>query len=146
VSVGSAYINFLFPGEILGFAPWIYSLPDEARIATSEIWVLPGRVVDNYELSSNPFVVNSTELIGDYNDTVLVTFRNTYSKQVSEVEVFVIVRNASGEIIGGGSDWTDEPTPAGGTGSTEIYISVESGDTIASIEAWVLPSFWTNFE
>jgi hypothetical protein len=146
VTVASAYIDFLFPGEILGFAPWIYSLPEDALMTTSEIWILPGRVADNYELSSNPFVVNSTELIGDYQDTVLVNFTNTYSKQVSEVEVFVIVRNASGEIIGGGSDWTDEPTPAGGRSSSEVYVSVDSGETIATIEAWVLPSFWTNFE
>lgn len=146
VSVASAYFDILLPGEIIGFSPWIYSLPDGTRMSTFEGWAFPGEVVTGYELSSNPFVVNSTELIGDYQDTVLVNFTNTYSKQVSEVEVYVIVRNAAGEIIGGGNDWTEEPTPAGGTGSAEVYVTVDSSETIASIEAWVMPSYWTDFE
>jgi hypothetical protein len=146
VSVASSYFDVLLPGEELGFSPWIYSLPDGARMSTFEAWAFPGEAITNYELTSNPFVVNSTEVVGDFQDTVLVNFTNTYTKQVSEVEIFVLLRNAQGLIIGGGNDWTDEPTPAGGTTAAEIYVTKDSSETIASIEAWVVPSYWTTFE
>jgi len=146
ISVGAENIDYLLPGDTLGFAPWVYSLPEDTSIASYEVWILPGDVVNDFELTTNPFTVTATELVGNYNDTVSVTFKNNYTKSVSEVDVFVLLRNAQGEIIGGGDGWTSELTPAGGSATIEIWVSIDSSEEIASLEAWVMPSFWTNFE
>lgn len=145
-TTGGDYLNLLLPGETLGITPWISFPPDGANNARYDILRLPGERDDNYELDSNPFRVNTTTVTGDYNEYVLVNFTNTYSKQVSEVDVFVLLYNASGTIIGGGNTWTTEPTPAGGTGEVEVWVSYGSAETIDSIQAWVVPSYWTEFE
>jgi len=145
-TTGDIYIDILLPGATIGVSPWVLSQPDQAVTTEYNVLVLPGEVIDDYELSDNPFVVDSTELTGDYNDQVTVNFTNTYSKQVSEVEVYVLVYDADGKIIGGGSDWIDEPLPAGESTEVEVWIDCDSEETIASIEAWVLPNYWTEFE
>ncbi len=145
-SVATEYIDTLLPGDTLGFSPWAMTPPDGAMTSTYDILILPGDYVNDYELTENPFQINSAKLIGDYNDTVAVTFTNTYSKQVSEVDVFVLVYDADGNIIGGGSDWTTEPTPAGGSTSIEIWVDYDSNRTADSIDVWVYPSYWTEFE
>jgi len=91
-------------------------------------------------------MVNSTELTGDYSDKVKVNFTNSYTKQVSEVDIYVLLYDASGNIIGGGNTYYDEPTPAGGSGEYEIYAYYDSEYTVDSIKAWVVPSYWTEFE
>ncbi|MFU8827715.1 MAG: hypothetical protein ACNA70_09550, partial [Brevefilum sp.] len=106
----------------------------------------PGDPNKYYELDSNPFRVNSTSVTGDFDNYVLVNFTNTYSKQVSEVDVYVLVFDEQGDIIGGGNTWTNEPTPAGGIGEIEVWVSYGSNKTIADIQAWVVPSYFTRFE
>jgi len=145
-TTGDLYIDILLPGDILGVAPWVLSQPDGAVTTEYDVLVLPGEYIDDYELTENPFVVDSAELTGDYNDQVTVNFTNTYSKQVSEVEIYVLVYDAEGNIIGGGSDWIDEPLPAGESTEIELWIDCDSEKTIDSIEAWVLPNYWTEFE
>jgi hypothetical protein len=145
-TTGYTYVDLLLPGASIGISPWISTTPEGTTSARYDILILPGEVLDDYELDTNPFTVNSTTLTGDYDNYVLVNFTNTYSKQVSEVDVFVLVYNADGEIIGGGKDWTDEPTPAGGSDEVEVWVSYASSETVDSIEAWVVPSYWTEFE
>ncbi len=145
-SVATEYIDTLLPGDTLGFAPWPMMPPDGAMTSTYDILILPGDYVNDYELTENPFQINSAKLIGDYNDTVAVNFTNTYSKSVSEVDVFVLVYDADGNIIGGGSDWTSEPTPAGGSTDIDIWVDYDSARTADSIDVWVYPSYWTEFE
>jgi hypothetical protein len=145
-TTGGDFINLLLPGDSLGITPWISFPPDGANNVRYDILRLPGEREDNYELDANPFRVNNTTVTGDSNDYVLVNFTNTYSKQVSEVDVYVLLFNAAGSIIGGGNTWTTEPTSAGGTGEVEVWVSYSSAETIDSIQAWVLPSYWTEFE
>jgi hypothetical protein len=145
-TAGSDYISMLLPGDSLGITPWISLPPDGTNSVNYDILRLPGERDDNYELSSNPFRVNSTSLTGDYNNYVLVNFTNTYSKQVSEVDVHVLVFNAAGVIIGGGNTWTTESTPAGGTSEVEVWVSYGSAETVDTIQAWVVPSYFTVFE
>jgi hypothetical protein len=97
-------------------------------------------------LTTNPFVVNSTEITGDYDNYVLVNFTNTYSKQASNVDVYVQLYNAEGQIIGGGDDWTTDPIPAGGSVDIEVFVDYSKNKTVDRIEAWVVPSAFTTFE
>lgn len=145
-TTGYTYVDLLLPGETVGMSPWISITPEGATSARYDILILPGEILDDYELSTNPFTVNSTTPTGDFDNNVLVNFTNTYSKQVSEVTVYVLVYNADGEIIGGGKDWTDEPTPAGEASEVEVWVSYASTETVDSIKAWVVPSSWTEFE
>jgi hypothetical protein len=145
-ATASAYIDLLLPGDTLGISPWVTTPPEGVESKGFDILMLPGVVDENYELDTNPFTVNSTSVISEDEPGVLVNFSNHYSKSVSEVDVFVLVYNAGGQIIGGGKDWTKESTPAGGTGELEVWVVYADGETIASIEAWVVPSFWTVFE
>ena len=145
-TTGSDFIDMILPGDSIGISPWITIQPEGANTVRYDILRLPGERDDSYELESNPFRVNTTAVTEDSDYYVLVNFTNTYSKQVSEVDVFVLVFNAAGSIIGGGNTWTSEPTPAGGTGEIEVYVSYGSTETIDSIQAWVVPSYWTEFE
>lgn len=145
-STATEFIDVLLPGDTLGFSPWALFAPDGAVTSTYDILVLPGDYVNDYELMENPFRINSATLTGDYNDTVAVNFTNTYSKQVSEVDVFVLVYDADGNIIGGGSDWTTAPTPAGGSTDIEVWVDYDDSRTVDSIDVWVYPSYWTEFE
>jgi hypothetical protein len=145
-TVGSIFVDMILPGETLGISPWISIVPEETSGRDLDILFLPGETDPGYELSSNPFRVNSATVTGDFNNYVRVNFTNTYSKQVSELDVYVLVYNAAGEIIGGGSAWTDGPTPPGGTSETDVWIGYGVGQSIDSIQAWVVPSYWTEFE
>ena len=145
-STGEYYIDLLLPHQTLGISPWAMTPPDDATTDSYDVLVLPGDYESDYELTENPFVVNSATITGDYNDQVTVNFTNTYSKQASEVEVFVLVYDADGNIIGGGSDWTTEPTPAGATEVIEVWVDYGDSKEVASIKAWVVPNYWTEYE
>lgn len=145
-STGEYYIDLLLPHQTLGISPWAMTPPDDATTDSYDVLVLPGDYESDYELTENPFVVNSATLTGDYNDQVTVNFTNTYNKQASEVDVYVILYDAEGNIIGGGNDWTTEPIPAGGTMDFELWVDYSDSKEVASIEAWVVPSYWTEFE
>jgi hypothetical protein len=145
-AVASAYIDLLLPGDAVGIVPWVTTPPEGVASVEYDFQLLPGEVDDAYELDANPFVINSINLIGDNDDTVLVNFSNQYSKTVSEVDVYVLVYNAAGEIVGGGKDWTRQPTPSGGTTEHEVWVTYDSAETIADAQAWVVPSYFTSFE
>ena len=145
-STGEFYIDILLPHQTLGITPWALTPPDDAKTDSYDVLVLPGDYTDDYEFAENPFVVNSTTLTGDWDNYVAVNFTNTYGKQASEVDVYVLLYDADGNIIGGGDDWTTEPIPAGGTMEIEVWVDYSDSKTIASIQAWVVPSYWTEFE
>lgn len=145
-STAEYYIDFLLPNQSIGLSPWALSPPDGAQTDSYDVLILPGDYEEDYELTENPFVVNSTTLTGDWDNYVLVNFTNTYSKQVSEVDIYVLLYDTDGKIIGGGHDWTTEPTPAGGTTEIEIWVDYGDSKEIASIKAWVMPNYWTEFD
>jgi hypothetical protein len=76
----------------------------------------------------------------------MVNFTNTYTKQVTDVDVYVQLYNSEGLIIGGGQDWTTDPIPAGGSMDVEVFVDYSDSQTVDRIEAWVLPSTFTDFE
>ena len=91
-------------------------------------------------------MINSKEITGDYDDYVTVNFTNTYSKSLSEVNVNVLIYDTEGYIIGGGYSWYYDPIPAGGSAEIEIWVDYDQDSSVGSIEAWVSPSYWTEFE
>jgi len=145
-SAGSTRIGILLPGATLGITPWVLSPPDGTNTVEFDVLVLPGEVEDGYELTENPFIVNSATLTGDYNNYVMVNFTNSYTKQVSDVDVYVQLYNPEGLIIGGGSDWTTDPVPASGSMDIEVFVDYADSQTVDRIEAWVVPSSFTDFE
>jgi hypothetical protein len=148
ITTGVQYIDILFPGADLGVSPWISSPPSGAETDnfSYEITVLPGEEIDDYELIENPFVINSADITGDFDNYVTVNFTNNYSRQVSEVDVFVLLYNAEGQIIGGGFDWMTDPIAAGGTTESEVWVEYASDETVDEIDVWVMTSSWTKFE
>ncbi|HPX95153.1 MAG TPA: hypothetical protein PK057_01765 [Brevefilum fermentans] len=146
ITTGSGYLSALLPGESVGIAPWISTPPDDSIYARYDILLLPGKADAGYELSSNPFKVDSAAISSDSTYEVIVNFTNTYSKQVSDLDVYVLVYNADGKIIGGGDTWVSDPTPAGGSVEVEVWVSYPYSETIASVKAWVIPNYWTSFE
>jgi len=145
-ATSTSYIDLLLPGDTLGIAPWVSTPPRGAETVEYDILILPGEPVDDYELDFNPFRVDSTTVTGDFEDYVLVNFTNTYNKEVSDLDVYVLVYNADGRIIGGGWDWTRESIPAGDSFEIEVWVSYADAETIDRVEAWVVPTFWTEFE
>ncbi len=145
-TTGSDYVNLLLPGDTLGLSPWITSQPDETTTTNYDILLLPFDKDDNYELDKNPFRVDNITLTGDSSKSALVEFTNTYSKEVTEVDVYVLAYNEEGEIVGGGDTWTSDSISSGGTGEVEVWISYDYSETIDYVEAWVTPSYWTKFK
>ena len=143
---GNQYIDYICPGERLGVSPTLTSQPKGATSAGYDIYLFPGELAEDFEITENIFQVNATELMGDYNDEVKVSFTNTYSKQVTEVDIYVLVYDSNDVIIGGGNTYYDEPIPPGGSAEYEVYVSYNDDYTVAEIEAWVVPSYWTTFE
>ena len=145
-AVASYSIELLLPGETVGIAPWVSTPPIGAETTSYDILILPGDYEEDYEVTDNPFVVNSTELSGDYDDYVTVNFTNGYSKSVSEVNVNVLIYDTEGFIIGGGYSWYYDPIPAGSSAEIEIWVDYDQNASIGSIVAWVYPNSWTEFE
>jgi hypothetical protein len=145
ISIGTTRIDLLLPGDTVGVSPWIDFPPEGRNFVRYDIIVLPGEHDDDYELTENPFIVNSTVLTNDNSD-VLVNFTNSYAKQASDVEVFVLVYDAAGEIIGGGSQWLIDPIPGGATSEVELWVDYDSSREVTNIQAWVLPKWLTDFE
>lgn len=145
-ATATAYIDLLLPGDTLGIAPWVTTPPMGADTTWLDVLILPGEQIDDYELDFNPFRVNSTSVAGNFDEYVMVSFTNTYNKQVSELDIYVLVYNDDGLIIGGGWDWTRDPISAGETAEIEVWVTYADAETIATIEAWVVPSFWTDFD
>jgi hypothetical protein len=144
-TTGTAYVDILMPGADVGIAPWVVSPPAGASTTEYDILVMPGEVLTSYELTENPFIINDAQITGEYNDYVTVSFTNTYSKSMSEVDVYILLYNADGLIIGGGNDWTTEPIPADGTSEAEIWVNFADGETVDTIEVWITPNSWTEF-
>jgi hypothetical protein len=146
ISHGYQYIDYFLPGASLGISPWIDDVDDNVSLSYYDAYLFPGELAEDFELSENVFSVNSSELTGDYQNNVIVRFTNNYTKQVSEVDVYVLLYDTSGSIIGGGDDYYDEPIPAGSSAECEVYVYYDDAYTVDSIKAWVAPSFWTDFE
>ncbi len=145
-STGNLAVDILLPGDTLGVSPWILSPPANANTVEYDVLVLPGHVLEDYELTENPFTVNEARVVGEYDTGVLVNFTNQYEKQVSEAQVYVLIYNADGLIIGGGSVWTEDPIPAGGSAEVEVWVDYASSQNIDTIRVWVAPNVWTEYE
>lgn len=145
-SYGYHNIDYLFPGDTLGVSMYLSPQPTGSASTDYKAFILAGELAEDYELTSNIFQVNSTEVTGEYNDDVKVNFTNTYTKSVTDVDLYVLVYDEDGQIIGGGNTYYDEPIPAGGTAEYEVYVYYADDLTVSKIDAWVLPSYWTEFE
>ncbi len=139
-------VELLLAGDTIGISPWVSTPPFEAETTTYDILVLPGDYEDDFELTDNPFVIDSAVVTGDYEDYVTVKFTNGYSKTVSEVNVNVLIYDTDGYIIGGGYSWYYDPIAAGESAEIEIWVDYDQSSEIGSISAWVSPSYWTEFE
>jgi len=143
---GTQNIPYLLPGATLGLHPAIFSQPQGAASVDYQIDYLPGVFVDNYEIMEDVFRVNSTEITGSTNEYVLVNFTNTYSKPVSEVDIYILLYDADGTIIGGAKSNYKESMPPGSTAEKEVYVYYHRDNTIADIEVWILPNTFTKYE
>jgi hypothetical protein len=139
-------VDILLPNDMLGLSPWPLTPPEGAVTSSYDILILPGDYENEYELDKSPLNVGEITLTGELNDTVTVNFTNTYDKQVSEADVFVLVYDADGNIIGGGSDWTTDPIPAGESAELDVWVDYAEGETIDHIEAWAYPNHYTTYE
>ncbi len=139
-------VDILFPNDSLGLSPWALTPPEGAVTSSYDVLILPGNYHDDYELDKNPLYINEVTLTGERNDTVTVKFGNTYDKQLSEADVFVLVYDADDNIIGGGSDWITDPIPAGGSAELDVRVEYGEGEAIDHIEAWAYPNHYTTYE
>lgn len=143
---GIQEIPYLFPGSSMGIAPFIYAQPLTATTTDYEWIILPGEQIDDYELEENIFSTNSAEITGSSNQYVLVNFTNTYDKSASQADIFVMLFDESGMIIGGGRKNKGSVIEAGETAEEQVNVYYSRDTTIAEIKVWVLPTLWTKYE
>lgn len=122
-------------------------MPPEGAVTTDyDVLLLPGEVIEDYELSSNPFIVIDSNITGDYENNLTVTVKNNHSQGVTDIEVYILLYDPSGNIIGGGNDYIEETIQPAGTAAVEIPIYYPSTETIDTWDVWVVPGYWTEFE
>lgn len=138
LTVDSSYIAGLFPGERTGIGGTLYP-PDGTSVARVDFQVLAQNFIASGQ--GNPFSVSDIAFTDDaFDPTVTATITNNYSAEIESIEVHAIAFNANGDIIGGGWGFNeeDDPVPAGGIGTAELYLT--TSETPASVQVFATVS------
>jgi len=140
--VDSGYIDYIWPGETLGFSPGGTYIPNSSMPENVDLIIMPGEFAE-HELSGSPLVSEShTFEMSDYWSTVTVQLRNTLNKTVTDTYVSVLLLDAGGLVIGGGSGWPED-FEANGTQEVEVFVTYAGTETPASIVVYPGITTWS---
>lgn len=145
-ATGSTYISLLLPGDTVGLSPIISFQPQGAVTDNFAVSVLPGEVVNDYEIDKNPFVIKDVFFIDEDGKDIKVELTNTFNKSISNVDIYVLAYDEDGYILGGSNDWIIDPIAAGATIEHEMWMYLRMGDSIAELRAWAIPNYYSDFK
>ncbi|MEA4812825.1 MAG: hypothetical protein VB108_09680 [Anaerolineaceae bacterium] len=115
-------LDALWPHEEAAFSPGILDLPLNCEAKTVDLKVLPGEFGQN-PLAYNPLVVSNVALVKEETGTVAkLRVVNNLNADISSASTVVILKNASGKIVGGGLQMTGN-IPANGMLETSIALA-----------------------
>lgn len=140
--VDSGYIDFIWPGETLGFSPGATYIPKNSVPENVDLIIMPGEFAE-HELSGSPLVSEGhTFKLDQYWSTVTVKLKNTLNKTVTDTFVSVLLLDADGLVIGGGNGWPED-FEANGTQEVEIFVTYTSTEDPASIVVYPGITTWS---
>ena len=138
----SGYIDYIWPGETLGFSPGATYIPSNSVPENVDLIIMPGEFAE-HELSGSPLVSEGHTFKQDeYWSTVTVKLKNMLNKTVTDTYVSVLLLDAGGLVIGGGSGWPED-FEANGTQELEIFVTYTGIEEPASIVVYPGITTWT---
>ena len=138
----SGYIDYIWPGQTLGFSPGATYIPNNSFPDMVDLIIMPGEFAE-HELSGSPLVSEGhTFEMSDYWSTVTVKLKNTLNKTVTDTFVSVLLLDADGLVIGGGSGWPED-FEANGTQEVEVFVTYTGTEAPASIVVYPGITTWS---
>jgi hypothetical protein len=135
------YIETILPNQTLGKGGYLFPISDQA-IDYIEVTIHHGEYIETEALPS--FTSENIQFIDDaFDPKVTGTLMNPYDIDISDLWVYVIAFNDSGDIIGGGYSLLDF-IPANGT--TAVEASVTVAGVPASLEFYATISSLSEIE
>lgn len=132
IGVSAGYFGVILPGGRAAQGGSIFLTDDTIATARVEALIFPGRLID--AAGKKPFSFEGVNFVrGDFSDNATGQLINPYDQPIKSVEISAIVRNAAGQIVGGGSGFSDT-IPASGKAAVEI--SVTAGEDGATAEIY----------
>lgn len=136
VETQTGYIDLLLPGQTMGIA--------------GELWLDEGEIIDRLEIRVEDGRAVVTDIVGglttknaayqpdDYYPKVVGEVINPFDHEVDDFQIYALLYDAAGNIIGGGNTYASY-VPANGTTGIRSYVT-SKGD-IASVELYpMLPN------
>jgi hypothetical protein len=135
----TGFIGLIFPGERLGVSGYL-NLPEGTRLGKVEARIYSG-VIDYNSwgilkagITTNPLTAEqATYLPGEYGGRVTGIVKNSYDKDLQNIQVTAIAYDASGAIIGG---WSTYVSSVPANGQVAIDIPVNCPATPVEIEVY----------
>ena len=139
LAVSSGYISHILPGDISPTYVSIY-LPEGTTADHHFVELTPGGFEDP-KFASNPFTTANYS-IDESGYWPIVTFdlTNTTTKSITDLEMIVVLYDADGNFIGGGTAYT-ETIAGNSTTAQEVYVNV-SGDADTA-DVYIVINSWT---
>jgi len=95
------YIDLIWPKQELVFSPGILDLPMDCVARQVDMIIVPGEF-GQFQLGYDPLEVG-TPVVNEGGETASVNIINNLNADVSSAVVYLVITDASGKIVGGGS-------------------------------------------
>jgi hypothetical protein len=95
------YIDLIWPEQELVFSPGILNLPLDCVAQQVDIIIVPGEF-GQFQLGYDPLVAG-VPVVEAAGEAVSLNIINNLSANISSAVVYVVITNADGKIVGGGS-------------------------------------------
>lgn len=131
LGVSAGYFGVILPGGRAAQGGSIF-LPDNTIVpARVEALIFPGSLID--ATGKKPFRFEGVNFVpGDFSAKATGQFTNPYDQPIKSVEISAIIRNVAGQIVGGGSNFSDT-IPASGKAAVEISVTTSEDGATAEI-------------
>ena len=117
------------------------TLSEGANPTEYYVFVLPGTIKDD-ALTSNPLTATDVTFTDEkFYPRANVTINNSHSQSIDNPFLTVLLFNAQDEITGGGFAYPD-PIPANGNLTLSVFVTNNTGETPARVEAYPTVSNW----
>lgn len=95
------YIDLIWPEQQLVFSPGILNLPLDCVAQTVDMIIVPGEF-GQFQLGYDPLEAG-TPVLNEGGETASVTIINNLNADIPRAVVYLVIKDASGKIVGGGS-------------------------------------------
>ena len=95
------YIDLIWPEQELVFSPGVLDLPVDCVAQQVDMIIVPGEF-GQFQLGYDP-LETGTPIVNEGGETASVNVINNLNADISNAVVYVVITDADGKIVGGGS-------------------------------------------